>query len=392
MSGAGRPRTPVGTFGSITSRKVGHRYVASTRYRDWDGQLRKIEATGATKQAAERLVKERIATRTESEGDTGEVSADTRFRELVKAWLQDIELEGRLAPSTRSLYERDMRTLVEPSFADLALREITVSRVDRFLKKQAQVSYARAKHAKVVLGLAMGLAVRYDAIPRNPVQATARLRRPQVTPTALTVQQIQQIREVVACWRTGTGLSGPKPDGQLGPIIEVMLGTSARIGEVLALRRCDVDIAGPPPTARICGTIVSPKGRPTHRQDQTKTGASNRRVALPSFTAAAIRQRLATTNGDDEQLLFHSRNGTPLTTNNVRRQLRAVLEAAGITGVTPHAFRRTVATTINRTAGVNLAAAMLGHSSSEITLEHYIEKDDLVDPRTATVLEALAPE
>ena len=74
--------------------------------------------------------------------------------------LQDIELEGRLAPSTRSLYERDMRTLVEPSFADLALREITVSRVDRFLKKQAQVSYARAKHAKVVLGLAMDLAVR----------------------------------------------------------------------------------------------------------------------------------------------------------------------------------------------------------------------------------------
>ena len=173
MSGAGRPRTPVGTFGSITSRKVGHRYVASTRYRDWDGQLRKIEASGATKQAAERLVKERIATRSESEGATGEVSADTRFRELVKFWLQDIELEGRLAPSTRSLYERDMRTLVEPSFADLALREITVSRVDRFLKKQAQVSYARAKHAKVVLGLAMGLAVRYDAIPRNPVQATA---------------------------------------------------------------------------------------------------------------------------------------------------------------------------------------------------------------------------
>ena len=115
-------------------------------------------------------------------------------------------------------------------------------------------------------------------------------------------------------------------------------------------------------------------------------------MALPSFTAAAIRQRLATVSGNDEQLLFHSRNETPLTTNNVRRQLRAVLETAGITGVTPHAFRRTVATTINRTAGVNLAAAMLGHSSSDITLEHYIEKDDLVDPRTATVLEALAPE
>lgn len=392
MSGAGRPRTSVGTFGNITVRKHGPRFVAGTRYRDWDGQLRRIEATGTTRQSAERALKERIVARTESEGATGEVTADTRFRDLVAVWLQDIDLEDRLAPATRELYERDMRTLVTPTFADLALREITVSRVDRFLKKHAQSSYSKAKHAKVVLGLALGLAVRYDAIARNPVQATARLRRPKAAPTALTIEQIQEIRKVVSGWRTEAGLSGPRPDGQLGPIIEVMLGTSARIGEVLALRRSDVNLAGSPPTARICGTIVSPKGKPTHRQDHPKTESSNRRVALPSFAAAAIRQRLAIVERTDEQLLFHSRNGTPLTTNNVRRQLRVILEAAGIEGVTPHAFRRTVATTIHRESGVDLAASLLGHSSRDITIEHYIEKNDLVDPRTADALEVLAPE
>lgn len=156
MTGAGRPRTPVGTFGAITSHKEGTRFVAGTRYRDWDGRLRRIEATGSTRQSAERAVKERIAERTETEGSSDELSADTRFRDLVHVWLQDIELEDRLAPSTRQLYERDMRTLVTPSFADLALREITVGRVDRFLKKHAQSSYAKAKHAKVVLGLALG--------------------------------------------------------------------------------------------------------------------------------------------------------------------------------------------------------------------------------------------
>lgn len=392
MSGAGRPRTPVGTFGAITVRKEGTRFVAATRYRDWDGRLRRVEATGATRQAAERSVKERIAARTETEGVGGELTADTRFRDLVRVWLQDLELEGRIAPSTRALYERDMRTLVEPSFTDLALREITVSRVDRFLKQHAQSSYAKAKHAKVVLGLALGLAVRYDAIARNPVHATARLRRPKPAPTALTLEQIQRIRAVVAGWRTAAGLSGPKPDGQLGAIIEVMLGTSARIGEVLALRRCDVDLAAFPPTARICGTIVSPKGAPTHRQDHPKTESSRRRVALPSFAAAAIRQRLAIVDRDEAELLFQSRNRTPLTTNNVRRQLRAVMEEAGIMGVTPHAFRRTVATTINREAGVDLAAALLGHASRDITIEHYIQRSDLVDPRTAEVLEILAPE
>lgn len=367
MSGTGRPRTPVGTFGAITFRKEGARFVAGTRYRDWDGRLRRIEATGPTRHSAERAVKERIAERTETEGASGELTADTRFRDLVQVWLQDLELEGRIASSTRELYERDMRTLVTPSFADLALREITVSRVDRFLKKHAQSSYSKAKHAKVVLGLALGLAVRYDALARNPVQSTARLRRPKPVPTALSIEEIQRIRVVVAGWRSEAGLSGPKPDGQLGGIIEVMLGTSARIGEVLALRRGDVNLAGSPPTARICGTIVSPKGKPTHRQDHPKTESSSRRVALPSFAAAVLRQRLAIVDRDEDQLLFHSRNGTPLTTNNVRRQLRVVLEAAGISGVTPHAFRRTVATTASHSSQSRSAGSFFYQEDNRLT-------------------------
>ncbi|CAN5258351.1 hypothetical protein BH09ACT10_BH09ACT10_28400 [soil metagenome] len=93
----------------------------------------------------------------------------------------------------------------------------------------------------------------------------------------------------------------------------------------------------------------------------------------------------------DEALLFVSRNGTPLTTNNVRRRLRVVLEGAEITGVTPHAFRRTVATVFSRDGSTELAAEMLGHSSVEITKQHYIEVDDVVDAATADILESLAP-
>jgi hypothetical protein len=37
----------------------------------------------------------------------------------------------------------------------------------------------------------------------------------------------------------------PKPDGQLGAIVEVMLGTSARIGDVLAIRRRLAKVAFP---------------------------------------------------------------------------------------------------------------------------------------------------
>jgi site-specific recombinase XerD len=57
-------------------------------------------------------------------------------------------------------------------------------------------------------------------------------------------------------------------------------------------------------------------------------------IALPSFTAEAIRSRLVKlSDHDPDVLVFCNREGTPLTTANVRRQLRRVLEAGGIVGV-----------------------------------------------------------
>ncbi|MFD6138802.1 tyrosine-type recombinase/integrase [Promicromonospora sp. NPDC060271] len=321
-----------------------------------------------------------------------ELHPHSPFPDLVRVWLEDLELDPDLAQGTKDLYERDMRTLVLPVFEHFVLREITISKVDRFLRTLAKQSYSRAKHAKVVLNLASGMAHRYEAIEKNPVTGTKHLKRPATQPTALTLEQIQAIRAAARTWRRGTRAPGPKPDGQLEVIIEVMLGTSLRIGEALALRKCDIDLTTTPATVNVSGTIVSPKGKPTYRQPHPKTRTSVRRIAIPSYTATALPDRMVDLAGHPaDTLLFRTRNGTPLTTNNIRRRLRDVLASVGITGVTPHTFRRTVATTINRAAGADLAAQLLGHTSSEITKKHYIETDTTIDTRTATILETLTP-
>ena len=351
-----------------------------------------MTATGATKREAERNLKKALAERV-SHCATGALTADSPFTRLVEVWLEDLDLEGKLAPSTRALYERNMRQLVMPVFEGYALREITVRKVDQFIKRLAMSkSYSMAKQARTVLSLAFGLAVRYDALEKNPVRDAPRLRKPPSEAMALTVAQVDAIRAAVRGWRRGPGFSGPPRDGQLEQIIEVMLGTSARIGEVLAIRKCDVDVTRSPATVRISGTIVSPSGKPTHWQPHPKTQKSTRTVSVPSFTAAVLPDRLVKIASDEpERLIFFSRNGTPLTTNNIRRRLRAVLEEAGIEGVTPHSFRRTVATVIDRAGGSDLAAELLGHTSSKITREHYIQPDEAVDPITAEILESLAP-
>jgi integrase len=352
-----------------------------------------VEATAPSKKLAEHRLKEKLAQRATHAGGSRQLTPDSSFKELVEVWLADLDVEGGLAPSTRALYERNMRQLVMPAFEHYTLREVTIGRIEPFLKSlAANKSYSYAKQAKTVLNLALGLAARYEAIPKNPVREAKRMRKPQSQAVSLTHEQVEAIRAGVRAWRRGPGVPGPPPDGQLEQIIEVMLGTSARIGEVLAVRKCDVDVTRAPATVLICGTIVSPKGRPTARQPHPKTASSTRLVSVPSFTAAVLRERLVVVADESpDHLLFFSRNHTPLTTNNVRRRLRSVLQEVGITGVTPHSFRRTVATVIDRAGGADLAAEMLGHSSSEITKKHYIEPDQKVNPLTAEILESLAP-
>ncbi|ALJ22353.1 tyrosine-type recombinase/integrase [Microbacterium sp. No. 7] len=387
------PRLSIGTFGDIGFlHTAGGRVVARVRYRDWDGRTRLVQMTGDTSKAAERALKAKLADRGLFQPSTSALSPDSRFLDLVGYWLEDLELEGRISTRTLQLYQRNMETLVLPAFANLTLREIGVARCDQFLKQLAKQSYNRAKQARVVLRLAFGLAVRHEVLPRNPMDHVSRLHKPPSMPSALTPVEVNAIRAAIAVWEADGPSSGPKPDGQLGAIVEVMLGTSARIGEVLALRRRDVDVTSAQPSIRIAGTIVSPRGAPTSRQDHPKTAKSRRTVAIPSFTAAAVRRRLVQMHDPSlDALLFCSRQGTPLMTNNVRRQLRHVMDLAGITGVTPHMFRRSVATAINEHAGIELAAELLGHTDPKITIQHYIRRNDMVNPATADLLERAFP-
>lgn len=384
-----RPRLTIGTFGEISvQRTPGGKVEARARYRDWDGKTRLVQATGDSLKSADRALRSKLADRTLFQSSSSILAPDSSFGDLVAYWLEDLDLEDRLSRTTRLLYERNMHTLVMPAFGNLTLREIGVARCDHFIKQLAKQSYNRAKQARVVLRLALGLAVRHEVLLRNPMDHVSRLHRPPHVPDALTPAEVNAIRLAIAYWEAGRSPSGPKPDGQLGAIVEVMLGTSARIGEVLAIRRRDIDITGAPPSIRIAGTIVSHRGEPTARQDHPKTAKSRRTVALPTFTAEAVRKRLTRLHDPSlDALLFCSREGTPMTTNNVRRQLRHVMGLAGITGVTPHIFRRTVATVINEQAGVDLAAELLGHTDSKITIQYYIRRNEMVSPITAELLD-----
>ncbi|MCV7563885.1 tyrosine-type recombinase/integrase [Micrococcus luteus] len=101
-----------------------------------------------------------------------------------------------------------------------------------------------------------------------------------------------------------------------------------------------------------------------------------------------MRSRLLRTGETDpDALLFSTRVGTPHTPNNIRRLLREVMDEAGIENVTPHRFRRTVATVINDAQGALLASELIGHTDPKITMQHYIQRNETVDLVTVEHLE-----
>ena len=197
--------------------------------------------------------------------------------------------------------------------------------------------------------------MRHDALRLNPVPQTAALPRTHREVRVLSPQQCGQIRHAIAQWRTGT-VMGPKPDRQLEQLFDVMLGTGTRIGEALAIRRCDLDLTDAAAvTVTVSGTLIFRCKLGIVRQDHPKQSKHWRIVTVPAFTAAALRQRLAVIGNGPQELVFQSRKGIALSPANVRRQWRAIRATFGtvpelndLATVVPHVFRKTAADTVDK--------------------------------------------
>jgi integrase len=307
---------------------------------------------------------------------------------LAAHWLAFLRNEGRIEATTVNEYERVLTNVVLPDLGGLRLREVTTSRLDLFLVRLRSISASRQRKAKVVLGAMLGLAVRHDALAVNPVQQTSRVYRERSEPRSLSIADVVTVRAALRAW-TDKDRSGPKASSDMADIIDLMLATGARIGEIRAVRWIDVDLDATRPVLTINGTIKTETGRGTYRKASPKSDASVRTVVLPDFAIAALKRRRATAPEDPNSPVFPTRNGTWQQVNNVERRWRQIRKDTGLDWVTPHTFRKTVATLISERVDAQTASQQLGHSSPAITREFYISKPAIAAD-VAHVLDELA--
>ncbi|TFC03387.1 tyrosine-type recombinase/integrase [Cryobacterium sp. MDB2-33-2] len=396
-----RPQIPAGELGTIIVGLLpSGRYRARASARDDSGALHRLAAVAETEEDARADVRRQAMAF--STGGSGALLPSSTIADVIELWLSQILTRakaGSLAYSTYESYEATARVIIVPRCGGVRLDRLTVGRCDRILQRiLEEETISKARRARAVLSLVCGYAVRDDALERNPVRDVQRLPTSPKKESALTPKQINGIRDRMQQWRL-TRDDGPRPNYRaLIDGMDIMLGTSVRIGECIGLRRRDVDMTTQPPSLVVNGTIVSNKMQGTHRKDSPKRSRQRRSIALPSMAAAAVRRRLALAGPDPEAFLFPTRTGRSLSVSNYERLLRAFVEdertnlvelGVDIDEYTTHIYRRTAATLVERAAGITLASRLLGHANEQTTRNSYVVTADQVDPVTAEILDAV---
>lgn len=384
-----RAPLPLGTWGKIRTR-VAHvdakgavdRYRAIAQYRGHDGKTRQVEAYGKTVSGAENNLRARLKDRAAT-SRKGELTAMHRFSAAADLWLariSDAVRQGRRSAGTLDIYRRQLDSHVLPAVGDVRLGELTTPRIDKVLTSiMTDVGAQTARTCRSVISGVMGLAVRYGAIPVNPVREVDRIevtRKKQ--PRALSVEEW-------ATWMAQLQADERAVAKDLPDLSVFMIATGARIGETLAVLWSQVDLTAG--CVEITHTIIRVRGEGLLRKG-TKSRAGERVLALPASAVSMLRARFMVGVRLDDPV-FPDTFGGFRDPSNTRRDFREARGDGVLAWVTSHSFRKTTATILD-SAGQSgrQVADQLGHARPSMTQDVYLARK-VANPLAAEVLDRM---
>jgi len=323
-----------------------------------DGKRRRKSVTGKTRADALRKLEE--AKRAAAvERDVPEQEPLACY---LESWLED--RHGDLKPSTRQRYRELVRhTATVGNIAVGNLKPTDLRALYRALLRT--LSPQTVLHVHRVLHKALQDAMREERIGRNVCDLVRPPSVPDYEPATL---DIAQSRRLLAAAR----------EDRFHALWLLMVATGMREGELLGLCWPDLDRTRGVLTIRRNVRRVAGLG---WQVGTPKTRASGRKLPLPPFLLAALREhrerqdeeRRRTPDWHDMGLIFPSRAGTYMeTTNLIRRHWRKVLGRAGLPSMRPHDLRHS-AVSLLLAAGVppHVVQAIVGHADARVTMAVY---------------------
>jgi len=314
------------------------------------------------------------------------------FEKFAGTWVaRQREEGGRRQTGLSAAGQADLQWRLEhllAHFAWMPMDEITVSDVDDFrLAKVREGALGATSINKMLTTLAAILetAVEYELIARNPAQGRER-RLPAIKPHRSWLDRAEHItalldaaRAIDRESRTGVGLRRP--------LIATLLFAGLRVGELMALRWSDVDLA-----------------RGTIRVRQAKTDAGVRIVHVLPVLRGELAERRDRVRAGPSELVFGTSSGRPLGASNIRirvlaravQRANAELEARGRqplpAGLTPHSLRRTFASLLFAIGEPpTYVMSQMGHTTAGLTLALYAREMNRRDGEHGRLSALVAP-
>lgn len=182
-----------------------------------------------------------------------------------------------------------------------------------------------------------GWLIKEEYIKKNPMLKIERIRQEKIVKKAFNETEIERLRFTA------------KEDIRVTAILEVLLSTGCRVGELRNMNRSDLK-----------GDEVIVKGK----------GKKQRVVYLNARSRFALTKYLASRDDENEALFVSSRKPhNRIETGGLEIIIRDLGKKAGVECVHPHRFRRTAATlALNRGMPIEEVRQMLGHESMNTTL------------------------
>lgn len=333
-----------------------------------DGRKRYITRTirwQGSKRATNKLAEEELTKILGELDDGAHTGPDASMNTLFDRWWQ---LHApRWSPSTAARNESALNAHLRPWFGPTIVRKVRTEDVDAFLST-ARASMAPSSLAKLrtLLGSALGQAVRWGWIARNPVDNAAKVsvRRADIKPPAPA-----DIRKLLELAR--------KRDPDWATFIHLDAVTGARRGELCGLRWEDIEADD---TLTIRRGIVRSTGnkyvvRPTTKSHRERT------VPLDAGTVALLKthrrrcaaRALACGVSLGGYIFSYEPDGSrPWHPNSVTQRWRRLRAKAKLPTVRLHDVRHYVATRL-LDAGIPAAtvAERLGHAHEQVTRTIY---------------------
>lgn len=321
------------------------------------------KASAQTKTEAMKKLKEII--RDFDDGLSATAPLNYTVANAVRDWLT-YGLNGR-SEETVSKLTTLANTHVIPGLGARKLRELSADEVDVWLADKAKTLATRTlRELLSILRRAVSRAQARDKVKRNVVLLcdvpTGQEGRPS---KSLTLVQAKAV--LGACQGTW-----------IGRYIVLSLLSGARTEELRALTWSLVDLEGDPDA----NPPVLPHidvWRSVRVGGDTKTRKSRRSLALPSRCVDVLRvqrawqgvQRImAGERWQENDLVFASRVGTPMSAHNVRRAFRRIVKAAGLDAKqwTPRELRHSFVSVLSDSGmSIEEISRLVGHTGTTVT-------------------------